>query len=99
MLPSTYTCRPLARYCPQCSPCLPQTTTLCHSVRSCRLPSRSFHTSEVATERRATALPLLVKRTSGSLPRLPTRMTLLTVMDASEEHRLVSRALMQFYFI
>src|SRR5918999_1629578 len=53
---------------------------LCHSVLSCRLPSRSFHCSDVAIEKFATALPVWVKRTSGSLPRLPMRITLLTDM-------------------
>src|SRR3954451_14691965 len=78
MEPSTYTCRPLDRYCPHVSPCFPHTTMLCHSVRSCLPPSASLHCSLVAIGNLATALPLPVNRTSGSLPRLPTRMTLLT---------------------
>src|SRR3990172_4827798 len=85
MLPSTYTCLPLARYWPQLSPCFPQTTMLCHSVLSCRLPSASFQTSEVAMEKRATALPLAVKRTSGSLPRLPIRIALLTDIKSPQK--------------
>jgi hypothetical protein len=48
------------------------------------LPSASFQTSEVAIGNRATAFPLLVKRTSGSLPKLPIRIALLTDMEASE---------------
>src|SRR4029077_18802372 len=86
------TCLPLARYWPQRSPCLPHTTMLCHSVRSWRLPSASFQTSEVAIGNRATAFPLLVKRTSGSLPKLPIRIALLTDMEAS---RVFNRAVEQ----
>src|SRR3981081_3471947 len=33
--PSMYTWRPLVRYSPQSSACLPQATMRCHSVRSC----------------------------------------------------------------
>src|SRR4051812_32598982 len=53
-------------------------TTRCHSVRSWRLPSLSFQFSEVATRRFTTSPPLLSERLSGSSPRLPTRITLLT---------------------
>src|SRR5262245_49432607 len=54
-------------------------TTRCHSVRSLRSPVfLSRQDSEVATRSETTRLPLWVARTSGSLPRLPTRMTLLT---------------------
>src|SRR4029079_17757511 len=67
----------LVRYCPQCSACLPQTTIWCHSVRSC-LPLLVIHTSLVARGNRQHALPLGVNRTSGFLPRLPTRNTLFT---------------------
>src|SRR5262249_50078239 len=80
--PSTYTCRPFCRYWPHVSPCFPHTTTLCHSVRSCRCPSRSFQTSLVATGNRATACPPPVKRTSGSFPRLPISSTLFTDIAA-----------------
>src|SRR5262245_13926153 len=55
-------------------------TTRCHSVFSLRLPDcLSRQLSEVATERFTTGSPELRRRTSGSLPRLPTRMTLLTL--------------------
>src|SRR5262245_12172785 len=50
---------------------------LCHSVRSC-LPVSVFQTSLVANGNLHIARPLGVKRTSGSLPRLPTSKTLLT---------------------
>src|SRR5690242_9303042 len=53
-------------------------TTWCHSVRSWRLPSRSFHCSEVAIRMFTTSPPLLSERDSGSAPRLPTRITLFT---------------------
>src|SRR5712664_3203502 len=77
--PSMKTWRPLERYSPQFSADLPQTTTRCHSVRSCFWPALSVHASLVATVKFATACPLGVYRTSGSRPRLPTRMTLLTL--------------------
>src|SRR3954447_3255996 len=53
-------------------------TTRCHSVRSWRLPSLSFQFSDVATRMFTTSPPLLSERTSGSSPRLPTNITLLT---------------------
>src|SRR5690349_7342870 len=55
------------------------TTTRCHSVFSLRSPdalSRQF--SEVAIERLAIEDPLGICLISGSRPRLPTRITLLT---------------------
>src|SRR3990167_5339390 len=55
-------------------------TTRCHSVRSFFSPlARSRQDSEVARLRLATRSPELRVRISGSLPRLPTRMTLLTL--------------------
>src|SRR5262249_1544960 len=55
-------------------------TTRCHSVRSRRSPEvRSRQLSEVARFRLAMRVPSLVERISGSRPRLPTRMTLLTL--------------------
>src|SRR5438270_105399 len=80
--PSTYTCRPLERYSPHSSAGLPQTTMRCHSVRSCFCPCLSVQFSLVAMVKFATACPLGVYRTSGSLPRLPMRMTLLTPLPA-----------------
>src|SRR3954471_4322027 len=77
--PSTKTWRPLERYSPQFSAALPQTTTRCHSVRSCFWPALSVQASLVATVKFATAAPLGVYLTSGSRPRLPIRMTLLTL--------------------
>src|SRR6266850_5950407 len=77
--PSMKTWRPLERYSPQFSADLPQTTMRCHSVRSCFWPALSVHASLVATVKFATACPPGVYRTSGSRPRLPTRMTLLTL--------------------
>src|SRR5687767_9409056 len=56
------------------------TTTRCHSVRSRRSPLLlSRQLSEVASDRLATHVPSWVERISGSRPRLPTRMTLLTL--------------------
>src|SRR5205823_13296991 len=54
----------------------------CHSVRSCFCPCLSVQFSLVAMVKFATACPLGVYRTSGSLPRLPMRMTLLTPLPA-----------------
>src|SRR5437879_2935336 len=54
-------------------------TTRCHSVfsrRSLVVLSRQF--SEVATRRFAIGRPSCVRRISGSAPRLPTKITLLT---------------------
>src|SRR5271167_753034 len=52
---------------------------LCHSVRSCQLPSLSLKRSLVARLNLATGVPCGVNFTSGSLPRLPMRITLLTL--------------------
>src|SRR6185437_3528547 len=55
-------------------------TTRCHSVFSLRSPEfLSRQLSEVASDRLAMRRPSWVERISGSLPRLPTRMTLLTL--------------------
>ncbi len=55
-------------------------TTLCHSVRSLLSPDwRSRHRSEVAIRMLTTFWLFWVWRTSGSRPRLPTRITLLTL--------------------
>src|SRR6185295_13824930 len=78
MRPSTYTCFPLTRYSLSDSAGLPHRSTLCHSVRSCRWPALSFHTSVVAMLNFATGAPPGVKRSSASRPRLPTRITLFT---------------------
>src|SRR3954452_281819 len=51
----------------------------CQSVRSWRAPLASFHLSVVATLKRTIRRPSLVVRTSGSAPRLPIRVTRLTV--------------------
>src|SRR5215210_3008591 len=53
-------------------------TTLCHSVRSWRLPSLSFQLSLVAIRMLTTSPPLFSDRASGSAPRLPIRITLFT---------------------
>src|SRR3546814_9237601 len=47
------------------------------SVRSCFCPCLSVHASVVATLMVVIAAPAWLYFTSGSLPRLPTRMTLL----------------------
>ncbi|TPW00402.1 MAG: hypothetical protein USCAAHI_00156 [Beijerinckiaceae bacterium] len=67
-----------------CSAILPKfslkITILCHSVRSLRSPvALSRQDSEVAREKLTMGSPAPVRRTSGSRPRLPTRMTLLTL--------------------
>src|SRR4029077_10472105 len=55
-------------------------TTPCHSVRSLRSPdTRSRQLSEVAAARLAMRMPSWVERSSGSRPRLPIRITLLTL--------------------
>src|SRR5436309_9203591 len=56
-----------------------QATMLCHSVRSCHSPALSLKRSLVAMLNLATAVPLGVYLTSGSFPRFPTRITLLTL--------------------
>src|SRR5450755_88240 len=78
-LPSTYTVRPFFKYSPTISAVRWKATRLCHSVLSCQLPSLSLKRSLVASVKRAIAMPLGVYFTSGSLPRLPRRMTLLTL--------------------
>src|SRR3984893_1231155 len=55
---------------------------LCHSVRSCHSPLLSLKRSLVASVSLATGVPLVVYLTSGSLPRLPMRITLLTLFPA-----------------
>src|ERR1700733_10283966 len=55
---------------------------LCHSVRSCHWPSLSLNRSFVANENLATGVPLGVYLSSGSLPRFPIRITLLTLFPA-----------------
>src|SRR5690606_29112590 len=78
-LPSIYTLLPFFRYSPAISASLLKNTTRCHSVRSCICPlCLSFQLSDVARVTLVTAPPLGIKRVSGSLPRLPIRMTLLT---------------------
>src|SRR5256886_15596912 len=79
--PSMYTLAPFFRYCSAIlqSPSL-KITTRCHSVFSLRSPvALSRQLSEVATLRLAIGRPSWVRRISGSLPRFPTRITLLTL--------------------
>src|SRR5690349_13999812 len=55
-------------------------TTLCHSVFSLRSPEfLSRQVSDVATRILTTGSPEFSRRISGSAPRLPTKMTLLTL--------------------
>src|SRR5450631_2726944 len=78
-LPSTNTCDPLRKYSAAISPSRPNKATLCHSVRSCCAPDAlSFHDSLVAMRMLVTVMPLGIERVSGSAPRFPTKMTLLT---------------------
>ena len=56
-------------------------TTLCHSVFSFFSPlALSVHLSAVAMEKDTTGSPLAVLRVSGSRPKRPSRITLLTDM-------------------
>src|SRR5580692_2848542 len=76
-----YTLAPFLRYC---STILQsgseKITTRCHSVFSLRSPvALSRQVSEVAIDRLAIGRPSWVRRISGSLPRLPTRITLFTL--------------------
>src|SRR5882724_3593658 len=62
-------------------------TTRCHSVFSLRSPVvLSRQLSEVATLRLAIGRPSWVRRISGSLPRLPTRITLFTLPAIAALH-------------
>src|SRR5271154_337459 len=81
MRPSIKIREPFFRYCWAISACLPHTTILCHSVRFWRSPFLSLNVSSVATVKLVTALPPPVKRVSGSRPRRPTRITLLTDIE------------------
>src|SRR6185295_14719750 len=81
--PSRKICLPLVRYWPAISACLPQTTIWCHSVCSWRWPLLSFQRRLVARVKLATGCPEGVDRTSGSRPRLPIRITLLTIVPFS----------------
>src|SRR6201988_2439435 len=79
--PSMYTLAPFFRYCSATlqRPSL-KITTRCHSVFSLRSPvALSRQLSDVATLRLAIGRPSSVRRISGSLPRLPTSITLFTL--------------------
>src|ERR1700754_3403139 len=76
-----YTLAPFFRYCSATlqRPSL-NMTTRCHSVFSLRSPvALSRQLSDVAMLRLAIGRPSWVRRISGSLPRLPTKITLLTL--------------------
>src|SRR5216684_2550486 len=67
------------KYSLQLSAALPKTTMWCQSVRSWRWPCLSVYASSVATEKLATGCPLVGRcRNSGSWPRWPMRVTLLS---------------------
>src|SRR5438045_903503 len=71
--------RPLVRCWLEISANRSHTTMLCHSVFSVRSPEvLSIHPSSVAIENRQKGVPLAVYFISGSRPRRPTRITLLT---------------------
>src|SRR5689334_12722897 len=76
MPPSTNRREPLVRNLLSASARLPQTTTLCHSVRSCFTRFLSRYVSLVARRSFSTDCPPLVTRNSGSAPRLPINITL-----------------------
>src|SRR5438874_6602502 len=83
-----YTLAPFFRYCSATlqSPSL-KITTRCHSVFSLRSPvPLSRQVSDVATLRLAIGRPSCVRRISGSLPRLPTRITLFTLPAIAALH-------------
>src|SRR5919206_2170317 len=83
-----YTLAPFFRYCSATlhSPSL-KITTRCHSVFSLRSPVfLSRQVSEVAMLKLAIGRPSWVRRISGSLPRFPTRMTLLTLPAIAALH-------------
>src|SRR5436853_4771209 len=75
-----YTFEPFFTYSPTISASLCQATMLCHSVRSCHWPLLSLYPSLVASENLATGVPVEVYLISGSFPRFPTRITLLTLL-------------------
>src|SRR5919107_3447862 len=79
--PSRYTFEPFFRYCSATRARFSlKITTECHSVFSLRSPvALSFQLSEVARRRFTTGSPLPRRRTSGSRPRFPTRITLFTL--------------------
>src|SRR3954451_22226522 len=86
--PSMYTFAPFFRYCSATlqRPSL-KITTRCHSVFSLRSPLFLSHqVSEVAMLKFAIGRPSWVRRISGSLPRFPTRMTLLTLPAIAALH-------------
>src|SRR6516165_1421811 len=86
--PSMYTLAPFFRYCSAIlhRPSL-KITTRCHSVFSLRSPvALSRQVSDVATLRLAIGRPSWVRRISGSLPRFPTRMTLLMLPAIAALH-------------
>src|SRR5258708_18540057 len=86
--PSMYTLAPFFRYCSTIlqSGSL-KITTRCHSVFSLRSPvPLSRQVSEVAMLRLAIGRPSWVRRISGSLPRLPTKITLFTLPAIAALH-------------
>src|SRR5450631_1684571 len=62
----------------------------CHSVRSCFAPEASFHAVVVASEKRASDVPCGVVRISGSFPRFPIRITLLTLAMCSPSFQVLT---------
>src|ERR1700709_2583779 len=90
--PSIYTLAPFLRYCSTIlqSGSL-KITTRCHSVFSLRSPvALSRQVSEVATLRLAIGRPSWVRRISGSLPRLPPRITLFPLPAIATLHHRIS---------
>jgi len=83
MRPSTRICLPLRRYFSAISACLPQTTTLCHSVLLCFSPAALRQVSVVARLKRHTGWPEVVIFSSGSFPRFPMSITLFSDPDMS----------------
>src|SRR3990172_12406901 len=75
--PSTSTCRPLLRYSAQVCACLSQTTTVMKQASSLRSPALVVKERLTATSKLHTAMPAGVCRSSGSLVRFPSRITLL----------------------
>src|SRR5438552_15546727 len=84
MRPSTYILSHFLQYFSTTSarpvPFVFHTTQRCHSVFSCFSPFCEFHCLLVASEKVATPLPSVVERTSGSLTRFPTCITLFRLL-------------------
>jgi hypothetical protein len=78
--PSTYSIEPFTTYFSTMSASLPNTEMLCHSVSVTFSPALFLYVSLVAKEKFATLFPFSNVLTCGSLPTLPTKITLLIIL-------------------